>query len=72
MAGCAFAVIAMPSIASAQEAVNYGSISGRITDPTGAVIEGAAVAVHQAETNRTSNVVTDREGFRARTLRFSI
>jgi len=50
------------SIASAQETINYGSISGRVTDPTGAVIVGSAVTAHQNETNRTTAVVTDKEG----------
>ncbi|MGA2712334.1 MAG: carboxypeptidase regulatory-like domain-containing protein [Bryobacteraceae bacterium] len=46
----------------AQESVNYASISGRITDPSGAVVEGAQVTARQTDTNLTSNTDTDREG----------
>jgi len=48
--------------ASAQESVNHASISGRITDPSGAVVEGAQVTARQIETNLTSSANTDREG----------
>ena len=50
------------SIASAQESVNYASISGRVTDPSGAVVEGAQVTARQVETNLTSSANADREG----------
>ncbi len=46
----------------AQEAVNYASISGIVTDPTEAVIEGAQVSARRIETNVTSSTNTDREG----------
>ena len=36
---------ALASIASAQESVNQGSISGRVTDPQGAVVPGAQIVV---------------------------
>ena len=58
----AMSAMAALSIAPAQEAVNYGSIGGRIMDQTGAVIEGAAVTALQTETNRTTALVTDRDG----------
>jgi hypothetical protein len=48
--------------ASAQESINYASVSGRVTDPTGAVIDGADVTAHQLDTNLASNAKTDREG----------
>jgi len=47
---------------SAQETINYGSISGRVTDATGAVITGAQVSARQTETNQNSTAITDREG----------
>src|SRR5260370_35396404 len=50
------------SMASAQESINYASVSGRVTDPTGAVIEGASVTAHQIDTNLASHAKTDREG----------
>src|SRR6266567_830039 len=49
-------------IASAQETINYASMSGRVTDETGAVIEGADVTARQPDTNLTSATRTDREG----------
>src|SRR5438552_3382079 len=48
--------------AAAQETVNYASVSGRVTDATGAVIQGAQVTARQSDTNLTSGVKTDREG----------
>ena len=47
---------------SAQETINYGTISGRVTDPQGAVVPGASVIARQSETNLTRDTVTDREG----------
>ena len=47
---------------AAQETINYGTISGRVTDPQGAVAPGATVTARQVETNLTRNVVTDRDG----------
>ena len=49
-------------IASAQEAINYASVSGRVTDATGAMVQGAKVIARQTDTNLTSTLVTDREG----------
>lgn len=46
----------------AQETVHLASIAGRVTDPSGAVVEGAAVTARQVETNLASKAVTDREG----------
>ena len=47
---------------SAQETINYGTISGRVTDPQGAVVPGASVIARQAETNQSRETVTDRDG----------
>ncbi len=47
---------------SAQESVNSASISGRLTDQTGAAVDGAQVTVRQTDTNLTSTVKTDQEG----------
>jgi outer membrane receptor protein involved in Fe transport len=55
-------LFAFLTCASAQESVHFGSLGGRVTDPTGAVIAGAAVRVRQEGTNLTASVVTDREG----------
>lgn len=48
--------------AGAQEAIHYGSVAGRVTDPSGAAVANAAVRARQEETNRTSATVTDSEG----------
>jgi hypothetical protein len=42
--------------------MNNASISGRVTDQTGAVVDGAQVSARQAETNLTSTLLTDRDG----------
>jgi carboxypeptidase family protein len=54
----------------AQETLNYGTISGVVTDPSGAVIDGAAITARQTEINLTAQATTDAEGrFRLRYLR---
>jgi len=49
-------------IAPAQETVNYASVSGRITDPSSAFVEGAQVTAHQMATNFNVTTKSDREG----------
>ncbi len=49
-------------LAPAQETVNFASVSGRVSDPSGAVVEGAAVIIRHTDTNLKSSTVTDREG----------
>ncbi len=49
-------------IASAQETIHHASVSGRVTDPSSAVVEGAKVTARQIETKITSSAATDREG----------
>ena len=51
-----------PAIVCAQETINYASVSGRVTDPQGAVVPGAQVSARQTETNVTPETVTDSEG----------
>ncbi len=45
-----------------QGSVNNASIGGRVTDPSGSVVEGAVVTARQIETNLIHSVKTDREG----------
>src|SRR4029079_6266422 len=47
---------------SAQESVNFASVSGRVTDPAGAVVQGTAVSARHIQTNLTTVTTTDREG----------
>ena len=48
--------------AVAQETINYASISGRVTDPSGGVVAGAQVTARQTNTNLTGEATTDGEG----------
>ena len=48
--------------AAAQETTNSGSIGGRVTDPSGAVVPGAQVTARQTDTNLTRTATTDAEG----------
>ncbi|MBV8828041.1 MAG: carboxypeptidase regulatory-like domain-containing protein, partial [Acidobacteriaceae bacterium] len=45
---------------SGQQTVDHASVSGRVTDPSGAVIQGAQVSVRNADTNAVSSAQTDR------------
>ncbi len=58
MVCCAMTV----DVARAQETINYASVSGRVTDPQGAVVPGARVSARQTNTNATAETVTDAEG----------
>lgn len=46
----------------AQDSVYLGNISGRVTDVTGAVIQGAQVAVRHTETNLSASGMTGTDG----------
>ena len=48
--------------AFAQETVNSASVSGRVTDPQGALVPGALVVARNTETNIQSEMATDGEG----------
>lgn len=52
---CAHAVFA-------QQSVDYASVSGRLTDPSGAVVTGAQVTARHTQTNVTGTTATDQEG----------
>lgn len=54
--------VASTRVAAAQETINYASISGRVTDPQGAVVPSAQVTARQTETNVTVETATDQEG----------
>jgi Carboxypeptidase regulatory-like domain/TonB dependent receptor len=46
----------------AQETLNTASVSGRVTDPQGAVVPGALVTARATDTNVVRETVTDHEG----------
>jgi hypothetical protein len=45
-----------------QQAINYATVSGRVTDPTDAVVPGVEIVARQTETNLSSSATTDRDG----------
>jgi hypothetical protein len=59
----AFFVLASVTAVLAQETINYASISGRVTDQSGAVVVGAHVTTRHGDTNIKCVVTTDREGW---------
>jgi outer membrane receptor protein involved in Fe transport len=52
---------AVPSV-FAQQSVDLASVSGRVTDPSGAAVPGARITARQTQTNQTSTAVSDQEG----------
>ena len=60
VAGLVLTVFA--SAASAQQTVEYASVSGRVTDTTGAVVPGAQVTATQLATNLVTTAVTNLDG----------
>lgn len=57
-----FALGSAAPFISGQQNVNTASVSGRVTDPSGAVIVDAQVTARQLETNLSSTITTDSEG----------
>jgi hypothetical protein len=57
-----FFTVLAATILLAQETVNHASIGGRVTDPSGAVIQGAEVSARHIETNVATTARTDGEG----------
>ena len=58
----AMCVCAAAHTLSAQETISYGTISGQVTDPQGAVVPGASASARQIDTNLTRESVSDEEG----------
>ncbi len=48
--------------AAGQQSVDYASVSGRVTDPSGAVVAGARVTARHLGTNIVSEALTDATG----------
>ena len=55
-------VAAMAALALAQETINSATVSGRVTDPQGAVVAGALVTARQMETNVAAETITNQDG----------
>ena len=54
--------VASARLVHGQETINYASVSGRVTDPQGAVVSGARVSARQVRTNARAETLTDSEG----------
>ena len=46
----------------ARQTVNYATVSGRVADPTDAVVPGAEIVARQTNTNLISSATTDQDG----------
>ena len=46
----------------AQQSIEFASVGGRVTDPSGAVVTDAPVTARHVDTNVTATAVTDRDG----------
>ena len=49
-------------LSSAQQSVDYASVSGRVVDPSAGVVPGAQVTARHTQTNVTASTVTDADG----------
>ena len=56
------AILGAVAAVCAQETIHHASFSGRVTDPSGGVVEGAIVTARQTDTNLASTGATDKEG----------
>jgi hypothetical protein len=62
LAGLVLCCLTVAALSAAQEALNQGSIAGRVLDPQGAAIAGAAVTARQSATHVAIEATTDNEG----------
>lgn len=58
----AVGVLASAQPATAQQSIDVASVSGRVTDPSGAAVQGADVTAVHTGTSVTARVVTDEQG----------
>jgi hypothetical protein len=59
LVGC---LLGCPHPGHAQQAVDYGSVSGRVIDPSGGAVPGASVAARHTDTNVVAETTTDAVG----------
>jgi hypothetical protein len=57
-----FLLAIFPALLSAQSSGTSGTISGTVTDPSGAVISGATVSIHNPVSQYERTVTTDKAG----------
>jgi outer membrane receptor protein involved in Fe transport len=57
-----FLIACVPCTASAQESTNYASLGGRVTDPSGALVDHARVTARKLDTNTAATANTDSDG----------
>src|SRR6201996_8810649 len=55
-------MVVLPGALVAQSAGNSGTVSGVVTDPTGAVVAGASVSIHNPVSEYERTVTTDKAG----------
>ena len=48
--------------AFAQETINFATVSGRVLDPSGAIVQSAKVTARHVDTNTSASTQTDAEG----------
>jgi len=58
----ASAALACAHSVVAQQSVDYASVSGRVTDPSGAVVQGAQVTVRNTQTRVAATMATGHDG----------
>lgn len=58
---CVFGVVLFAAVVSAQTV--SGTLAGRVTDPSGAVVPGASVIAKNEETQLTREARTNHEGY---------
>jgi hypothetical protein len=55
-------IIALCGVAHTQETINNASLSGRVTDPQGAIVAGASVTTRMLSTNTSRSTITNANG----------
>lgn len=60
--GIALLVLAFTASSWAQTTVGTGSITGTVTDPTGAVVSGAKIVITNVGTNQSLNLIANSSG----------
>ncbi len=63
IAALATLLLLLPYTLNAQSTISTGNINGTVTDPSGAAVSGAKVAITRTDTGVTTNVTTNSSGF---------